>query len=280
MANDVAEPSIVQSARDQLLDRLLDVTRSFKTALVSGQKTAQTAQTLAEKRPLETVISAEFIDPTQPRALAKLKNRGGLICDEEWVPFRTGAFDLIISTLCLHWVNDLPGALIQLRRCLQSDGLFLATLFGGATLHELRESLMEAETRLRGGAAPRVSPFVDVRDAGNLLVRAGFALPVADTDLMVKEYGTLSALFDDLRAMGEVNAVVERARGLTTQRLFSMTESIYRERHGAKEGRLKATFEIVNLTGWAPSETQQKPLRPGSAHHRLSDALDTDETPL
>ena len=280
VANHGSELSVLTSSTEQIVDRLLDVTRSFSTALFMGRETAASIHAVAGKHRIEKIIAAEFTEPSEPSALTTLKNQRGLVFDEEWVPFREEEFDLIMSILSLHWVNDLPGALIQLRRCLRADGLFLATLFGGTTLYELRDSLIEAETRLRGGASPRVSPFVDVRDAGNLLVRAGFALPVADTDVIVKEYDALSGLFDDLKAMGETNAVMERSRGLTAPQLFSEAESIYKERYCSPEGRLKATFEIVTLTGWAPAESQQKPLSPGSARYRLSDALDTDETPL
>ena len=275
----VTDPStdIRTYADAQLIDRLLDVTRSFKSALVCGAETSHLAQDLLTKHNLEAVFEGEFSDPGEPAngAVSKVSRR--IIYDDEWVPFKNEIFDLVISMRALHWVNDLPGALIQLRRCLEPDGLFLASLYGGQTLHELRESLIEAETQLRGGIAPRVSPFVDVRDAGNLLVRAGFALPVADSDTVAREYISLPELFDDLKNMGETNAVRERPHGLATARLFKIAEQIYKERHSTKTGHLKATFEIITLTGWSPSESQQKPLAPGSAKLRLSDALETDE---
>ena len=266
--------------RERTLDRLLDVTRTFSRAFVCGPGSAVTAQTMAQNHSVKSVTPSEFLDPPAATRSDSNEAKVSLISDDEWVPFGPGTFDLVVSALSLHWVNDLPGALIQLRRCLQEDGLFLAVLFGGTTLFELRECLLEAETQLTNGASPRVSPFVDVRDAGNLLVRAGFALPVADTDTIVQEYEDLSALFVALKAMGELNATVERSRGLATPRLFTLADKLYKQRYGTKNGGIKATFEIVTLTGWAPSDTQQKPLAPGSARQLLSDALDTDETPL
>ena len=263
----------------QLLDRLFDVKRSFETALVCGSDTESTALHVQENHGLKVVIRGEFCEPEQLSA-SKHVCSGGVIYDDEWVPFRDKTFDLIINVRSLHWVNDLPGALVQLRRCLKSDGLLLTSLLGGRTLYELREVLSEAEMRLRDGVSPRISPFVDVRDAGDLLARAGFALPVADTDTIVLEYASLSELFATLRNMGETNAVIERARGLSTFQLFSLAEDIYRERYQTPTGQLAATFEIITLTGGAPSENQQKPLSPGSAQRRLSEALGTKESSL
>ncbi len=274
------EPDLFRFAKTQLLDRLLDVTVKFHQALVSGPGCHAIAAALTDTHQVGSVTAAHFRNSSSGDATIKAEAPRTLICDEEWFPFGQHSFDLIISSLALHWVNDLPGALIQMRRGLCPDGLFLAMLFGGSTLQELRECLMEAETRLKGGAAPRVSPFVDVRDAGNLLVRAGFALPVADMDTVIHEYDNLAALFEDIRTMGESNAVAERFRGLTTKRLFTEAEAIYKDRFATPSGRLNATFDFITLTGWAPSDTQQTPLAPGSAQHRLSDALDTDENPL
>ncbi len=264
--------------RDQLLDRLLDVKRTFSSALSLGCRTGLTATHLKTKRGITTVIAADYAEP-----FARQANNAGhlaVTCDEEWVPFWTDAFDLIIAEHTLHWTNDLPGALIQLRRCLRPDGLFLASLFGGSTLHELRDAFISAESDLLGGVTPRVSPFVDVRDAGDLLMRAGLALPVADTDTIEMEYENLQALMSDLQHMGETNAVKDRYPGLTTPRLFAAVEKSYRQQHGTQDGKLKATFEIITLTGWAPSDTQQKALTPGSAKGRLADALGTEESKL
>lgn len=271
-------PSILNTNRAQLLDRLLDVTRSFTATLNLGCRHGELAQSLVDDHHVNLVVAADL-----SKAYARSASRPGipsLACDEEWIPFGPDAFDLVIADHCLHWTNDLPGVLIQLRRCMRPDGLFLGSMFAGATLFELRECLMAAESALRGGVTPRVSPFVDVRDAGNLLQRAGFALPVADTDVFVVEYDSLGDLFINLRQMAETNAIYERFKGLTTARLFAMTEEIYKERFMTKQGKFAATFEIVTLTGWAPSDTQQRPLAPGSARARLADSLDTKETKL
>ncbi len=280
MEQHAKEPAIFSMVRERTLDRLLDVTRTFHHAFVCGPGSTLTAQTMTQSHRVESVTSSEFIDPAAAAQPRSNQPPLSLISDDEWVPFGPDSFDLVLSVLSLHWVNDLPGALIQLRRCLQEDGLFLAVLFGGTTLYELRECLLDAETQLMDGVTPRVSPFVDVRDAGNLLVRAGFALPVADTDTIVQEYENMTSLFGALKTMGELNAIVERSRGLATPRLFALADSLYEQRFGTKDGGIKATFEIVTLTGWAPSDIQQKPLAPGSVRRRLSDALDTDENPL
>ena len=275
-----AKPTLFCTAHSQLLDRLLDVTRRFETALASGPGSRAIASDLRKIHNLSQVTATIFTNPIPKDGIPAGPSIATVVSDEEWVPFGAKTFDLIVSSLSLHLVNDLPGALVQLRRCLVPDGFFLATLFGGATLHELRTCLIEAETNLKGGAAPRVSPLVDVRDAGNLLVRAGFALPVADIDSHVLKYDGLAALFNEIRAMGETNAVAERTRGLTTQRLFDEAEAIYKDRFCTSDGKLIATFDFITLTGWAPSDTQQKPLAPGSAQQRLSHALDTTEKHL
>jgi SAM-dependent methyltransferase len=197
--------------------------------------------------------------------------------DPEHSPFAEGSFDLIVSPLALHWVNDLPGALIQLRLALKPDGLLLASLFGGNTLTELRLSLIEAESELAGGAGPRVAPFADLQDIAGLLQRAGFALPAADRDVVTVHYGEPIRLLADLRAMGETAALRQRSpRGLS-RRILARAFEIYRERFSGPDGRVRATFEILTATGWSPHENQQKPLKPGSARTRLADALNTQE---
>ncbi len=196
--------------------------------------------------------------------------------DPEHLPFAPGSFDLIVSPLALHWINDLPGALIQLRLALVADGLLLASLFGGETLHELRLSLIEAESELTGGAGPRVSPFADLQDIAGLLQRAGFALPAADRDVVTVRYGEPMRLLADLRAMGETSALRERNPRALSRRILARAFAIYGERY-AEDGRVRATFEILTATGWSPHESQQKPLKPGSAKMRLADALKTEE---
>lgn len=197
--------------------------------------------------------------------------------DPEHLPFAPGSFELIVSPLALHWINDLPGALIQLRLALKPDGLLLASLFGGDTLSELRLSLIEAESELTGGAGPRVSPFADLQDVAGLLQRAGFALPAADRDVVTVRYGEPMKLLADIRAMGETSALRERNPRALSRRILARAFEIYRERYADEDGRVRATFEILTATGWSPHESQQKPLKPGSAKTRLADALKTKE---
>ena len=200
--------------------------------------------------------------------------------DEELLPFRDGAFDLIVSALSLQFVNDLPGALVQIRRALRPDGLFLGAVLGGLTLSELREAFMQAELELDGGASPRIAPMADIRDFGGLLQRAGFALPVADADSVTVTYDSPLALMLDLRAMGAGNVLTERRkRPLRRATLYRAVE-IYADRFSAGGGRVKASFEIIHLAGWSPHESQQKPLKPGSAAARLADALGVEEHKL
>ncbi len=182
-----------------------------------------------------------------------------------------------MSALALHFVNDLPGALIQIRRALKPDGLFLAALLGGETLTELRQSFAAAESELEGGVSPRVAPFADVREMGALLQRAGFALPVTDIDRVTARYASPFALMAELRRMGATNALAERRRTPLRRATLNRMAEIYAQRFSDRDGKIRATFEIVWLSGWAPHESQQKPLRPGSAQTRLADALGVPE---
>jgi len=199
--------------------------------------------------------------------------------DDETLPFRDGSLDLLVSALSLQFVNDLPGTLIQIRRALKPDGLFLAALLGGETLTELRQSFAEAEAETEGGISPRVAPFPDLRDVGALLQRAGFALPVTDVERVTVRYGTVFSLMQDLRRMGATNPLVERQRTPLKRRTLMRLVEIYDQRFTDPDGRLRATFEIIWLSGWAPDASQQKPLQPGSAKMRLADALGTKELP-
>lgn len=203
-----------------------------------------------------------------------------IVPDDEVLALRPGAHDLVIHGLGLHWANDPVGQLVQLRRALRPDGLCIAALFAGQTLAELRAVLAEAEARISGGLSPRIAPMGEVRDLGALLQRAGFALPVADAVRTEACYRDILHLARDLRAMGEGNALAARDRRIPPRALFAEAGALYAAHHGDGSGRITATFEIVYLTGWAPHESQQKPLRPGSAAARLADALGTDETPL
>jgi SAM-dependent methyltransferase len=203
-----------------------------------------------------------------------------LVLDEEALPFAPESLDLAVSLLGLHWTNDLVGALIQIRQALKPDGLFLGALFGGETLTELRQALLQAEDEVTGGAGPRVSPFADAFDGAALLQRAGFALPVSDIDRVTVRYAHPLKLLADLRAMGETNVLIERPRRPLTRAIQARMSEIYAERFALPDGRVPATFDIVTLTGWAPHESQQKPLRPGSAKVRLADALGVSEGKL
>jgi SAM-dependent methyltransferase len=197
----------------------------------------------------------------------------------ETLPFAPASLDLVVSALALHWAEDLPGLLVQIRRALKPDGLFLAAIAGGETLSELRRAFAEAESETLGGLSPRVIPFADVRDLGALLQRAGFALPVVDSERLTLRYKDLSGLFRDLRALGATNPMLARTKTPLRRETLARLEEIYRAHFSDPDGRIRATVEIVWLSGWAPHESQQKPLRPGSAKARLADALGTVEIP-
>ncbi len=203
-----------------------------------------------------------------------------LVPDDEVLALQPGAHDLVIHAMGLHWANDPVGQLVQCRRALRPDGLCIAVFAGGETLAELRASLAEAESLVSGGLSPRVLPMGEIRDLGALMQRAGFALPVADSVTQMVEYRSLGRLFADLRAMGETNALHARLRRFSTRPLFAAAEAVYRANYATPEGHLRATFALQFLTGWAPHESQQTPLRPGSATSRLADALGVPETPL
>ncbi|MBC2836073.1 SAM-dependent methyltransferase [Paragemmobacter straminiformis] len=200
--------------------------------------------------------------------------------DEEILALAIQSHDLVVHALCMHWTIDPVGQLVQCRRALLPDGLFLGFLFGGQTLHELRACLAQAESEVTGGLSPRVLPMAEIRDLGGLLQRAGFNLPVADSFTKTVTYPDTLALMRDLRAMGETNALQSRLRHPTRRAVISRAAELYHHHHALPDGRIKATFEIICLTGWAPHESQQKPLRPGSAAQRLADALNTAELPL
>jgi SAM-dependent methyltransferase len=202
---------------------------------------------------------------------------GGSVLSGETLPLEAGSQDLIVSTLLLHLANDPVGQLIQMRQALTPDGLMLAALFGGQTLNELRSSLAEAEVECEGGLSPRVAPMAEIRDLGGLLQRTGFALPVADSERLVVTYATPLHLMRELRAMGETNILAARRRRPMRRATLMRACEIYAEHFGAPDGRVRATFEIVFLTGWAPGPGQPKALRPGSATARLADALGTRE---
>lgn len=206
-------------------------------------------------------------------------DRPSAIASEEALPFAEGSFDVVTSVLSLHAVNDLPGTLVQIRRVLKPDGVFIAGLFGGETLQELKLAFAAAEAEISGGASPHVSPFGDVRELGGLLQRAGFSLPVADVERTIVRYRDIARLFSDLRALGETNVLAGRRLGFLSRRMLNAVTAEYASRFADADGRVTATFDVVFLTGWAPHESQQKPLAPGSAKSRLAEALGTEEKP-
>jgi len=269
---------LVREAASRLADRVLDVTRSFPVALDLGCHTGALAH-LLEGNPKIGCLTQADLSPAMARAAYTATERPTFVCDEEHLPVAPASLDLVLSNLSLHWVNDLPGALSQIRHALKPDGLFLATLFGTETLRELRTALMEAEAETSGGVTPRVSPFVEVRDAGNLMTRAGFTLPVADADAITVTYSDMFKLMADLRGMAETNAVHERRKTFSRRSMFLRAAEIYASRFAAPNGRITATFQIVTVTAWAPHASQQQPLRRGSAQTRLADALGTKELP-
>ena len=257
---------------DRLADRLEDTTRNFPHAVDLGCHSGELAQILAASSRVETLHQAD-ISYRYAKAARDLNGRSSMVADEEFLPFAEGSLDLILSNLSLHWVNDLPGMLLQARRALKSDGLFLASMLGGETLKDLREALMTAEAEEEGGVSPRVSPFVDVKDAGALLQRSGFALPVVDADDITIDYPDALKLMRDLSGMGESNIVAKRSKKFTKRSTLARAAAIYHERHGREEGRVHAKFQVIYLTGWAPDESQPKPLRRGSGQVSLVDFL-------
>ncbi|MDB5367932.1 MAG: methyltransferase protein [Rhodospirillales bacterium] len=260
---------LLRHAAQAIADRVTDTTRRFSRALVLGRRGTALETALAETGRIDQIVVADLIADSAP----------DFVADEEALPLADHRFDLVVSNLALHWVNDLPGALLQIRRALVPDGLFLASMLGGTTLHELRQALLGAELALRGGAAQRISPFADIRDAAGLLQRAGFALPVADRETVPVLYREPMNLFADLRCMGETSALAEKSPPLTRAVLLDALARM-RASHGDEQGRTRATFEILHLTGWAPAASQPKPLARGSATTRLADALGVPEHKL
>jgi SAM-dependent methyltransferase len=232
---------------DRLIERADDVKREFRVALDLGAHHGALSRALGGRPGLEWVVAA---DPSFG-FLAKLSGVR-VAADPDLVPFRDGSFDLVASMLELHWAGDLPGALVQIRRIIKPGGLFLAAMLGGSTLVELRTALIEAESIEEGGASPRVSPAAELGDVAGLLLRAGFAMPVADAEKITVTYPDALALMRDLRGMGETNALTARRRTLLRRATLARAALLYAERFGLLDGRVPATFEILFLTGWAP----------------------------
>jgi SAM-dependent methyltransferase len=265
--NTVGADFLMRAVVADMAERLAAVDHRFPLAVAFGGRTDGLARALIASAKVDRVVRLE----ATPAALVE-GSFAGAVADEEALPLAPGSVDLFASALALQWTNDLPGALVQVRRALKPGGLFLAALTGGRTLAELREALFAAETELRGGAGPRVLPAADVADLGALLQRAGFALPVADRDRLVVRYDTASQLFADLRAMGATNVLLDRERRPVGRRLFLRAGEIYAERFSDPDGRIRATFEIVSVSGWAPHEKEQGPGQRASGAIGLADA--------
>lgn len=260
-----ADRFLVAEAAAHLAERLGAINRRFRHGLELSA------------RPQSAAPLTPFAEHWTRTRLSPAEAGNAIVADEEALPFAPESFDLVVSVLSLHAVNDLPGALVQMCRALKPDGLLLAALFGGDTLHELRGAFAAGEMQVLGGISPRVAPFADLRALGALLQRAGFALPVADSERTTVHYREFKTLARDLRAMGETNALAERDRRPLRRDTLAATLANYAAANSDGQGRLAASFDIVYLTGWAPHESQQQPLRPGSAKTRLADALGAEE---
>jgi SAM-dependent methyltransferase len=261
------ETFLIDRVAEEAIERLSVVLRSFERAADLDTPADALRDALQANGKVMSLARASI------ESVAGIETMVG----DEGRPFADASFDLVVSGLALQFVNDLPGALIQIRRALRPDGLLLAAMIGGESLHELREAFAQAESEVEGGLSPRVAPFADIRDLGGLMQRAGFALPVVDSDRFIVRYDSPLALMRDLRAMGATNILIERRRTPLRRATLRRMIEIYAERFSDSDGRLRATFEIVWLSGWAPHDSQPKPLRPGSATRRLADALGTKE---
>ena len=261
------ETFLVDRVAADLAERVGAVLRQFEVGVDLGTPTEAVRDALSENAAIGMLVGARALSRRAP----------AIVADEEALPLRDGSLDLVVSALALQFVNDLPGALVQIRRALKPDGLFLAALLGGDTLGELRQSFAAAESEVEGGVSPRVAPFADVREMGALLQRAGFALPVTDVERLTVRYSSPFILMGELRRMGATNALAERRRTPLRRATLQRMAEIYAQRFADPDGKIRATFEVIWLSGWAPHESQQKPLRPGSAQVRLADALGTRE---
>ena len=254
-----------------LIERLFDTSHTFSRALDLGTHTGELAALLQRSGKatdvLATDVSAGMV------AVAEARGLNAEVRDEETLGLSPGTVDLVMSALSLHWVNDLPGTLIQIRQALKPDGLFLAAMFGAGTLKELRQCLLQAETDLTGGVSPRLSPLPTLADMAGLLQRAGFALPVADRETVTVRYDTMFALLRDMKGMGERASFVAGTTRPLSRQVLMRAAQLYNQSFADADGRIRASFEIVYLSGWAPAPTQPKPLKPGSAKVSLAQAV-------
>ena len=274
------------AAAARLADRLELIRRDFNLCLDLGAHDGRLAQLFAKHFAQDSVGDSAGLgkighmiqsDPAVGFALAAAGHGSGIVHALDHLPYKAKSFDAVFSCLSLHWVDDLPGLMMQARHLLKPDGLLLLSLFGGKSLIELRQVLAEAEQDITGGFSPRCAPMADIRDIGGLLGRAGLALPVADSDRLTVHYPNMFKLVADLRGMGEQNAMLARLKTPTRRDVFYRAAEIYQQRFGQPDGQISASFEIVTVTGWAPHESQQKPLRPGSAAQRLATVLESNE---
>ena len=273
--SDFSQDFLRQRIAEDIASRISLIKREFELCVVFGDKFAQLAESLKTLPNLDTLVSINSIAPDKTVADHHI-----LVGCEERLPLANESINLAISPLTLQFANDLPGALIQLKRSLKPDGLFIGAFPGGDTLVELRDALLSAEVDIRGGAAPRIHSRVDIRDLGTLLQRAGFALPVVDSDRITVTYHSALHLMHDLRALGLTSILAQGANSSLNRRILDRLEEIYRDRYPAANNRIRATFEIIYLTGWAPHESQQKPLKPGAAKTRLANVFNTQEISL
>ncbi|HAQ36432.1 MAG: SAM-dependent methyltransferase [Maricaulis sp.] len=267
---------VLKRTIEDIGERLLDVSRDFDRALMLGGG-GRGVDLLKSVVPDAYAKAAHWVESDLSPRRAASAQAPALALDEEALPFADESFDLIVSPLALHWTNDLPGALIQINRALTPDGFFAAAMIGGASLTELRQSLMAAESEMSQGVSARVSPFADAQDLSGLLQRAGFALPVSDVDRFTVRYDTMFGLMQDLRGMGETSVLSGRSRTPARRALFVKAAEIHAQRFADPDGRVRATFEIIHAGGWAPHPGQPRPKRPGSATVRLADALGVKE---
>lgn len=263
---------LLQDVAERLLDRLSLVKKEFLLMLDLGAHHGVLAQKLRAREGTQAVFCSDI-----SFGMARQSAAPAVVADEEFLPFAPQSLDAVVSNLSLHWVNDLPGALLQIRRALKPDGLFLTAVLGGESLRELRDALMTGEAAATGGVSPRVSPFIDMRDMGALMQRAGFALPVVDSDIITVDYSSPLKLMQDLRATGAANATLNRLTRPTRRGVIMEAAKAYHDKYADKNGRVPATFQVIYAIGWAPAATQQKPLQPGTAKTRLADALEAEE---
>lgn len=278
MRRDRAAPRIgdydflLRDVARRLVERMDVIRRDFPRVLDLGAHHGVLSALMHKRAGTQSVFAADL----SPR-LVGASPVPSVAADEEFLPFASGVFDAVVSNLSLHWVNDLPGALVQLQRTLKPDGLFMAAVLGGESLRELRECLMQAELEVSGGASPRVSPFIDLRDMGGLMQRAGFALPVVDSDIITVDYSHPLKLMQDLRGMGASNATRNRRTVPLRRQVMFEAARLYQQTYGDRAGRVPATFQVIYAIGWSPHDSQQKPLKPGSAAVRLADILKAEE---